>query len=140
MIKRMCSWTRSEATSYVKAHQAIVIQHTQSWNHITLLLTLILLARPPSRVQTVLISPWCPSISSCIAPQDLQTGLCKQWLAEFAFMASCVATDCASLLPVFHRCLANCTCRCHAELKVTTSGLYIVLEYPEAHITSFVAD
>lgn len=75
-----------------------------------------------------------------MAPQGPQAGPCKQWLAESASMASCVAADCASLLPVSHRCLENCTCRCHAEVKVTANGLYIVLEYPEAHITLFVAD
>lgn len=125
MIKRMCNWTRSEATSYVKAHQAIVIQHTQSWNHITLSLTLILLARRPSRVQTVLISPWCPSISSCIAPQDLQAGLCKQWLAEYTFTASRVAIDCAYFFAVSHRRPRNCTRHCHAGTRMIKSYLYI---------------
>jgi hypothetical protein len=126
MIKRMCNWTRSEATSYVKAHQAIVIQHTQSWNHITLLLTLaFVLAHHSSRVQTVLISPCWPSISSCMAPRDPQAGQCKQWLAESTFTTSRVAVNCAHLLAVSHRRPRDCTRHCHAGTRMFKSYLYI---------------
>ena len=79
-----------------------------------------------SRVQTVLISLWCRSISSCMVPQDPQAGLCKQWLAETTSIASCVAIDWAYYPAVFHRRPRNRTCHCHPGTRMIASCLYIV--------------